>query len=106
LALVKKYGIQVLVNHGEKGLAGDWNFAYRCANTLLVTLAHQDDRYYENYTEDVLAAAKKCRYPLIIFTDYNELRNGRTVTTNQLLRVKRLMLSPLKLSVFWEKTDL
>ena len=82
----EKYGIPVHINHGEKGLAGDWNFAYSCATTPLVTLAHQDDRYYVNYTEDVLAAAKKCRHPLIIFTDYNELRNGKTVTTNRLLR--------------------
>ena len=85
----EKYGIPVHINHGEKGLAGDWNFAYSCATTPLVTLAHQDDRYYVNYTEDVLAAAKKCRHPLIIFTDYNELRNGKTVTTNRLLKVKR-----------------
>ena len=90
----EKYGIPVHINHGEKGLAGDWNFAYSCATTPLVTLAHQDDRYYVNYTEDVLAAAKKCRHPLIIFTDYNELRNGKTVTTNRLLKVKRLLLTP------------
>ena len=94
----EKYGIPVHINHGEKGLAGDWNFAYSCATTPLVTLAHQDDRYYVNYTEDVLAAAKKCRHPLIIFTDYNELRNGKTVTTNRLLKVKRLLLTPLKLN--------
>ena len=99
----EKYGIPVHINHGEKGLAGDWNFAYSCATTPLVTLAHQDDRYYVNYTEDVLAAAKKCRHPLIIFTDYNELRNGKTVvTTNRLLKVKRLLLTPLKLTVFWK----
>lgn len=102
MELVKKYGIPVHINHGEKGLAGDWNFAYSCATTPLVTLAHQDDRYYVNYTEDVLAAAKKCRHPLIIFTDYNELRNGKTVTTNRLLKVKRLLLTPLKLTVFWK----
>ena len=96
----EKYGIPVHINHGEKGLAGDWNFAYSCATTPLVTLAHQDDRYYVNYTEDVLAAAKKCHHPLIIFTDYNELRNGKTVTTNRLLKVKRLLLTPLNLDSF------
>ena len=99
--LSRKYGLTVLVNSGEKGLAGDWNFAYNCASTPFVTLAHQDDRYYENYTEDVLAAAKKCRHPLVIFTDYNELRNGETVTSNRLLKVKRLMLTPLKIPLFW-----
>lgn len=98
----EKYGIPIYVNHGEKGLAGDWNFACSCADTDLVTLAHQDDCYYENYTEDVLAAANACRHPLIVFTDYNELRNGQTVTSNQLLKIKRLMLTPLKVKVFWK----
>ena len=32
----EKYGIPVHINHGEKGLAGDWNFAYSCATTPLV----------------------------------------------------------------------
>ena len=96
------HNLEIRINTGEKGIAGDWNFAYSCATTPLVTLAHQDDRYYVNYTEDVLAAAKKCHHPLIIFTDYNELRNGKTVTTNRLLKVKRLLLTPLKLTVFWK----
>ena len=101
-ALAKKYNLPIYVNQGEKGLAGDWNFAYNCAATPFVTLAHQDDRYYENYTEDVLAAAKRCQHPLILFTDYNELRNGKTVSSNRLLKIKRLLLSPLKLQIFWK----
>lgn len=99
--LAGKYKIPVYVNQGEKGLAGDWNFAYGLADTALVTLAHQDDRYYENYTEDVLAAAGNCRHPLIVFTDYNELRNGKTVSENRLLKIKRFLLTPLKFSGFW-----
>ena len=101
-AIADKYDLPVYVNKGEKGLAGDWNFAYSCAKTSLVTLAHQDDRYYENYTEDVLAAAKICRHPLIVFTDYNELRNGKTVSSNRLLKIKRLLLTPLKWKAFWK----
>ena len=38
--------------------------------------------------------------PLIYFTDYNELRNGKEVSANRLLRVKRLMLFPLRVRVF------
>ena len=30
----EKYGIPVHINHGEKGLAGDWNFAYSCATII------------------------------------------------------------------------
>lgn len=98
----EKYGLAVRMNHGETGLAGDWNFALSCAETPYVTLAHQDDRYYENYSRDVVRALDSCRRPLIAFTDYNELREGRTVTDNRLLKVKRLMLTPLKVRAFWK----
>lgn len=101
-ALAEKYDLPIYVNTGEKGLAGDWNFAYRCAETPLVTLAHQDDRYYENYAEDVLAVLNDCQHPLIAFTDYNELRDGQTIRTNRLLKIKRLMLLPMKLHAFWK----
>lgn len=102
LSLGEEYGIPVCVNNGEKGLAGDWNFAISCAETPLVTLAHQDDRYHKNYTEDVLAALNHCSHPLIAFTDYWELRSGKVVETNQLLKIKRMLLWPLKIRAFWK----
>ena len=71
-SIAQKYEIPVIVNKGNSGLAEDWNFAYNCAKTPLVTLAHQDDRYYENYAADILEVAGKCKHPLIIFSDYNE----------------------------------
>ena len=101
-AIADKYNLPVYVNKGEKGLAGDWNFAYNCAKTPLVTLTHQDDRYYENYAEDILNTAKKCQHPLILFTDYNELRENKTISSNRLLKVKRTLLAPLKLKIFWK----
>lgn len=97
ISLAEKYQIPLFVNKGEKGIAGDWNFALSCAETPLVTLAHQDDRYYKTYAEDVLAAFNTCCRPLLAFTDYNELREGRTAESNRLLKIKRLMLSPLRL---------
>lgn len=100
-SIAEKYSLSMYVNTGEKGLAGDWNFAYMCADTPLVTLAHQDDRYYKNYTEDVLAVLNSCRHPLLAFTDYNELREGHTVESNRLLKVKRTMLFPLRFHFFW-----
>lgn len=99
--VAEKYDIPLYINTGEKGLAGDWNFAYGCAESPFVTLAHQDDIYYENYAEDVLAAFGKCRHPLIAFTDYHELRDESVVTKNRLLAVKRLMLTPMKCHGFW-----
>ena len=85
----------------KKVWRGDWNFGYDHAKTPLVTLAHQDDRYYKNYTEDVLAALNALPSPLLVFTDYNERRENRTVVSNHLLKVKRFMLLPMRFHCFW-----
>lgn len=95
--LAEKYHLQVKVNQREKGISADWNFACSCADTPYVTLAHQDDLYEPDYSENILAFLKKAKHPLIAFTDYCELRDGRKTETNELLRIKRFLLSPLKI---------
>ena len=95
--LAQEYQIPLYVNHGPCGIADDWNFAYHHSRTCLVTLAHQDDRYHPQYVEKMLSDLKQAKHPLIYFTDYNELRNGENVSSNKLLKIKRLMLLPLRL---------
>ncbi|MCI9447137.1 MAG: glycosyltransferase [Lachnospiraceae bacterium] len=102
--LAEKYQIPLYVNHGPGGIAGDWNFAYHCAATKLVTLAHQDDRYAPGYAADMLLRLGQARHPLIYFADYNELRNGEVVEKSTMLKVKRLMLVPLRLRKSQGKT--
>lgn len=99
--LAGKYKIDLFINsnNAKTGIAEDWNYAVECAKTPLVTLAHQDDIYENNYLQEILQALNSNKYPLIAFTDYRELRNGRTVANNKLLKVKRLMLSPLKIKM-------
>ncbi|MCD7746009.1 MAG: glycosyltransferase family 2 protein [Lachnospiraceae bacterium] len=99
-ARAREYGIELRVNQGESGLAGDWNFAIDQAESELVTLAHQDDVYLPEYTESILAESKRAADPIILFTDYCELREGETVMRNRLLAVKRIMLTPLKCRCF------
>ena len=98
--LADRYQLKIYVNDGKKSLADDWNFAIKCARTELVTLAHQDDVYEEDYSAKIAAAFQKSRNPIMLFTDYSELRGDRTVANNRLLRIKRLMLQPLKIPVF------
>lgn len=100
--IAKKYGLPVFVNNGETGIAGDWNFAVSCARTPLVTIAHQDDVYCREYAERILEALKLCSHPLIAFTDYWELRGGKTVKKNKLLQIKRFLLFSLKSKIFWK----
>ena len=95
--LADKYQIPLYINKGEGGIAQDWNFAYRQTDTGLVTIAHQDDIYEPTYLNDVMNCAKNARRPVLIFTDYGEMRNGNKVRKSTLLTVKRLMLLPLRI---------
>lgn len=98
--IADKYSLELFVNEGEKGITQDWNYALRCVNTPLATIAHQDDIYNERYTEHILRAAAEARDPLILFTDYGEIRNGEKVLANHLLKIKRILLKPLELKAF------
>lgn len=99
--LAQKYEIPVYINEGERGMVQDWNFAYSQAKTELVTIAHQDDVYLPEYLKNVLEGLNCAELPLIFFSNYMELREGKVVANNELLRIKRLMLSPLNFRPFW-----
>lgn len=93
--LCEKYDIRMYVNDGPGGIAGDWNFAVSCCDTPLVTIAHQDDIYKPAYAEEMLTRINSSILPLIYFTNYSELRDGREVNDNRLLNVKRRLLYSL-----------
>lgn len=95
-----KYKIPLRINTNEKGIVQDWNFAYNQADTGYMTIAHQDDVYGKTYTIDLLKAMEESKHALIGFTDYGEIRNGRTVRKNSLLKMKRFMLFPLIFRIF------
>lgn len=97
-----EYNIPLIVNNGQGGIVQDWNFAYKQTDTQYVTIAHQDDIYFPEYTEQMLRQMKKEKHPLIWFSDYAEIRNGKIIKKNKLLQVKRFMLSPLKLKGLWK----
>ena len=94
--IAAKFDLPVYINHGEKGIGQDWSFAYSCASTPFVTIAHQDDVYNKEYACRAIRALSGDASSLIYFTDYGELRNGIFVDDNRLLRVKRALLAPLK----------
>ena len=101
-SIADQYGIECIVNTGKTGISEDWNFAYRQADTPYMTIAHQDDVYLPEYTEHFLKLVEKERRPLIFFTDYAELRDGKVCRNNELLKVKRMMLIPLEARIFWK----
>ncbi len=95
-----KYNIPVFVNTDSNGIGSDWNFAWQCADTALVTITHQDDIYEPKYAECLLKDLNEAVDPIIWFCDYYEMRDGIKVWENKNLRIKRLMLWPLKSKVF------
>lgn len=104
--IAKEYDIPMYVRDregsgsGKSSISYDWNFALSCADTRYVTLAHQDDIYYPEYAKSVVDALERVKTPLIAFTDYHEVRDGKVVETNKLLKIKRLMLLPLHIKLF------
>lgn len=98
--LAEKYEIPLKVNEGEGGIVQDWNFGYAQCRTPYITIAHQDDVYFSEYAEHAVNMLESAKKPLIYFSDYCEIRNGEKVENNQLLKVKRMLLSPLKLKKF------
>ena len=103
--MADKYDLPYFVNDGEGGITQDWNFGYKCVREIYhskyITIAHQDDVYFPEYTETLLKEFERSKHPLIFFTDYWELRNGEYVKENKLLKVKRIMLIPLKTRLFF-----
>ena len=90
-AVAARYGIPVFVNRGKAGITGDWNFGVSLVQTPYFTIAHQDDVYEPTYAETVLNRAERYRDPILVFSDYFEIRNGERVYKNKLLKVKKLL---------------
>lgn len=99
--LCEKYHLPMYINKGETGITQDWNYAISCTKTNYVTIAHQDDVYEPEYVENLLQSIKTVKKPILFFTDYMELRDGRKVYNNKLLTIKRCMLLPLRVKAFW-----
>lgn len=97
--IAEKFQIPYYINSGEGGITQDWNFGYACANSQYVTIAHQDDIYESRYLETALRALESSAKPLIFFSDYYEIRNEQKVSANRLLKVKRIMLLPLRIRI-------
>ncbi len=101
-----EYGIRLYENPAEPGIAGDWNFAYAQADTPLVTIAHQDDIYDSDYLQSMLDAFNSVSNPILAHSAYYEIRNGKKVYTNRLLRIKKMLLLPQVPKIFWNSVFL
>ena len=97
IGIAQKYNIPVLVSTEESDISRDWNFAINNAKTEYVTIAHQDDIYEKEYTQNVLKMFEKNDDAIICCTDYYEIRNDEKVSKNGNLIIKRLLCIPLNI---------
>lgn len=87
--LAKKYDIKVVINPEiGRGIGCDFDFAVRCVEKGLVTVAHQDDIYDPTYSLEIAKAYQQDPKALIIFSDYYEIRNKKKVYSNTNLKIK------------------
>lgn len=98
--IANKYGIEVIVNHGKGDMPDNFNFAIENVDAKYLTVAHQDDFFHKEYARVCMKYLEKSRKPLICFTNYAEARNGQIIDKNKLLTIKRILLAPLKCSIF------
>ena len=99
--VAEQYGIKLIVHDGEPGIGTDWDFALQNGNTELLTIAHQDDLYEPNYTAEMLKKMNSVRNPILFSSNYAELRNGQKITNNKNLRIKHILVVPMRLFPGW-----
>lgn len=92
--IAKKHDLSVIVNHNSSGIAGDFYFGVKAGNTQFVTVAHQDDKYEPDYLEKIQRYLTENM--VIAFTDYYEEHPDGVQYSNRNLKIKRLLLFPLR----------
>lgn len=95
--LADKYKIKLFINNGESGIGKDWNYGISQTKTDYVTIAHQDDIYKENYLEEIVKNIEKGNDFVIAFTDYREIKNGKEIPLTTNLKIKKILLFPLRI---------
>lgn len=96
-SMADKYNLSIIENkQSGKGIGYDFDFARTCVSSQLVTVAHQDDIYEKDYSNEIVKMFESNRNSTILFTDYYEIKNDSKVSTNTNLKIKRILLSPLR----------
>ncbi|MBE6049644.1 MAG: glycosyltransferase [Clostridium sp.] len=94
--MAKKYKLDLFIRGGEPDIQDDWNFAYKSASTKYVTITHQDDIYSREYSKYVKRYSNTNKKQLLFFSDYRELKDGRVIPLTINLKIKNIMLFPLR----------
>ena len=93
--VAEKYGLLLFVRDGKSNIRDDWNYAYDCADTPYVTLAHQDDIYNSLYSEAFFYKMQKHSSDdfSIFISGYRPLKN-KAVTLDKNSIIRFILRSP------------
>ena len=89
--VARENGLSLLVNPQRKGIASDWNFAFRAAETRYVTLAHQDDVYAPGFLSATLDLFAERPDGAVCFTGYGEIDDEGRPRSSRISRAKHLI---------------
>lgn len=92
--------IPYYVREGKSSILDDWNFAYDKAETTLVTIAHQDDKYHRDYVRYVRRCWKRYPDTSVYSTDCAIIKNNIVQRPGAVDIVKKLLRLPLRLQPF------
>ncbi|MEI6265720.1 MAG: glycosyltransferase family A protein [Sphingobacteriia bacterium] len=98
-SIASKYNIPYHINNVENaGIACDWNFALSKATANLVTIAHQDDIYAEEFSKKAIEAYHQYADFQICFTNYADLFDQTIKSKSVYQLIKKLLLAPILIS--------
>lgn len=95
-SLAKKYNLQVFETNEPSDIQNDWNKAVSFASTPLVTVAHQDDLYDEDYAKTIVSLYNKNPNSVMFFTDYLPIKQGKIGKRDLNSKIRRVLRIPLK----------
>lgn len=101
--LSEKYNIPLFINKSTGTLSNNWNFGIEQACTDFATLCHQDCVYGKEYSTYINSVLETSQKPLLIFTDYCELRNGEILEKNLLFTIRKVLSFPLRFKALRNK---
>lgn len=109
--IAEKYQLPLYIREGKSDIKDDWNFAYNCAKTDWVTIAHQDDKYHKDYVKELVKKIRCVEKPIAFVTDYIPIKNGKIGPRDINSKIRRFLRKPLKYKLlsnkkFWKKIAL
>lgn len=99
-SIAKKYHLRVYDTNHPSDIQDDWNSAYGHAKTALVTVAHQDDIYAEDYAQSIITEYEKNPNASMYFCDYKPIKDGIVGKRDINCLLKYILRQPLRIKIF------